>query len=45
MASGNVPDFDGAVAAAAGDKLAVWRKNDGVDTVIERSQYMKHTDK
>ena len=34
MASGNIPDFDGFVVAAAGDKLAVRRKSDGVDTVI-----------
>ena len=34
MAGGNVPDFDGPVPTAAGDKLAVRRKNDGVDTVI-----------
>ena len=34
MAGGNIPDFDGFVVAAAGDKLAVRRKSDGVDTVI-----------
>ena len=45
MAGGNVPDFDGLVAATAGDKLAVRRKSDGVDTVIETSEYMKHTGK
>jgi len=43
MASGNVPDFDGAVVAAAGDKLVVRRKSNGVDPVIETSQHMKHT--
>ena len=43
MASGNVPDFDGAVVAAASDKFAVRRKSNGVDTVIETSQHMKHT--
>eukprot|EP00277_Geminigera_cryophila_P039799 CAMPEP_0173098696 /NCGR_PEP_ID=MMETSP1102-20130122/34934_1 /TAXON_ID=49646 /ORGANISM="Geminigera sp., Strain Caron Lab Isolate" /LENGTH=76 /DNA_ID=CAMNT_0013991341 /DNA_START=125 /DNA_END=355 /DNA_ORIENTATION=- len=32
MAGGNVPDFDGFVVAAAGDKLAVRRKSDGSDT-------------
>ena len=31
MTSGNVPDWDGLVVAAAGEKLAVWRKSDGVD--------------
>ena len=34
MACGNVPDFDGFVVATTGDKLAVRRKSDGVDTVI-----------
>ena len=34
MAGGNVPDFDGLVVATAGNKLAVRRKSDGVDTVI-----------
>ena len=43
MASGNVPDFDGVVAAAASDKLAVRRKGNGVDPVIETSEHMKHT--
>ena len=43
MASGNVPDFDGAVVAAASDKCAVRRKSNGVGTVIETSQHMKHT--
>ena len=43
MASGNVPDFDGSVVAAASDKFAVRRKSDGVDTVIETSEHMKHT--
>ena len=43
MAGGNVPDFDGRVVAAASDKFAVGRKRDGVDTVIETSQYIKHT--
>ena len=43
MASGNVPDFDGLVVAAASDKCAVRRKSDGVDPVIETSQHMKHT--
>jgi len=43
MASGNVPDFDGAVVAAASDKFAVRRKSDGVDPVSETSQHMKHT--
>ena len=43
MASGNVPDFDGLVAAAAGDKLTVGRKSDGNDTEIETSHHMKHT--
>ena len=42
MTGGNVPDFDGLVFAAAGDKLAVRRKSDGVDTVIETSERMKH---
>jgi len=42
MAGGNVPDFDGRVAAAS-DKFAVGRKRDGPDTVIETSQYIKHT--
>jgi len=45
MAGRNVPDFEGLVSAAAGDKLAVGRKNDGIDTVIETSQHMKHTDR
>ena len=45
MAGGNVPDFDGLVVAAAGNKLAVRRKSDGDDTVIETSEYMKHTGK
>ena len=44
MASGNVPDFDGSVVAAASDKFAVRRKSNGVDTVSETSQHMKHTD-
>ena len=52
MASGNVPDFDGVVAAAASDnfvaaaasdKFAVRRKTNGVDPVIETSEHMKHT--
>ena len=43
MASGNVPDFDGAVFAAASDKFAVRRKSNGVDPVIETSEHMKHT--
>ena len=43
MASGNVPDFDGAVVAAASDQFAVRRKSNGVDTVIETSEHMKHT--
>ena len=43
MASGNVPDFDGAVVAAASDQFAVRRKSNGVDTVIETSKHMKHT--
>ena len=43
MASGNVPDFDGSVVAAASDKFAVRRKSNGVDPVIETSQNMKHT--
>ena len=43
MASGNVPDFDSAVVAAASDKFAVRRKSNGVDTVIETSELMKHT--
>jgi len=43
MASGNVPDFDGAVVAAASDKFVVRRKSNGVDTVIETSEHMKHT--
>jgi len=43
MASGNVPDFDGAVVAAASDKFAVRRKSNGVDPVIETSEPMKHT--
>jgi len=43
MASGNVPDFHGAVVAAASDKFAVRRKSNGVDTVIETSEHMKHT--
>ena len=43
MASGNVPDFDGAVVAAASDKFAVRRKSNGVDPVIETSEHMKHT--
>ena len=43
MASGNVPDFDGAVVAAASDQFAVRRKSYGVDPVIETSQHMKHT--
>jgi len=37
MAGGNVPDFDGAVPTAAGDKLVVRRKSNGVDPVIETS--------
>ena len=45
MAGGNVPDFDGLVVAAAGDKFAVRRKRDAVDSVIETSEYMKHTGK
>ena len=45
MASGNVPDFDGAVATAASDKFAVRRKSNGVDPVIETSEHMKHTGK
>ena len=44
MASGNVPDFDGAVVAAASDQFAVRRKSDGGDPVIETSQHMNHTD-
>jgi len=43
MAGGNVPDFDGAVPTAAGDKLVVRRKSNGVDPVIETSQHMKHS--
>ena len=43
MASGNVPDFDGAVVATASDKFAVRRKSNGVDPVIETSEHMKHT--
>ena len=43
MASGNVPDFDGAVVAAASDKFAVRRKSNGVDTVIEKSEHMKQS--
>ena len=43
LTSGNVPDFDGSVVAAASDKFAVRRKSDGVDPVIETSQHMKHT--
>ena len=43
MASGNVPDFDGAVVAAASDKFAVRRKSNGVDPVIETSEHTKHT--
>ena len=44
MASGNVPDFDGVVvAAAASDKFAVRRKSNGVDPVIETSEHLKHT--
>ena len=43
MASGNVPDFDGAVVAAASDKFAVRRKSNGVDPVIETNEHMKHT--
>ena len=43
MASGNVPDFDGAVVATASDKFAVRRKSHGGDPVIETSQHMKHT--
>ena len=45
MASGNVPDFDGLVVAAASDKFAVRRKSNGVDPVIETSQYMRYTGK
>ena len=45
MASGNVPEFDGPIVAAAGDKFAVRRKSDGADPVIETSEYMKHTGK
>jgi len=37
MAGGNVPDFHGPVPTAAGDKLAVRRKSNGVDPVIETS--------
>jgi len=43
MASGNIPDFDGAVVAAASDKFAVRRKSNGVDPVIETSKHIKHT--
>ena len=43
MASGNVPDFDGVVVAAASDKFAVRRKSNGDDPVIETSEHMKHT--
>ena len=43
MAGGNIPDFDGAVAAAASDKFAVRRKSNGEDPVIETSQHIKHT--
>jgi len=43
MTSGNVPDFDGVVVAAASDKFAVRRKSNGVDTVIETSEHVKHT--
>ena len=45
IAGGNLPDCDGLLFAAAGDKLAVGRKSDGIDTVIETSQHMKHTDR
>ena len=45
MASGNVPDFDGIVVAAAGDKFAVRRKRDRIDPVIETNEYMKRTGK
>jgi len=43
MASGNVPDFNGLVVAAASDKFAVRRKSHGVDAVIETSEHKKHT--
>ena len=43
MTSGNVPDFDGAFAAAASDKFAVRRKSNREDPVIETSEHMKHT--
>jgi len=38
MAGGNVPDFDGAVVAAASDKFAVRRKSNGIDPVNENKQ-------
>jgi len=43
LTSGNVPDFDGSVVAAASDKFAVRRKSDGADPVIETSQHMQYT--
>jgi len=45
MARDNVPDFDGSVVAAAGDKFAVRRKRDRVDPVIETNEYMNRTGK
>ena len=41
MASGNVPDFDGAVVAAASDKFAVRRKSNGIDPVNETNQHQR----